>query len=105
MACSTTATHGILTSPMADAMEVIEQEHSYFVIGPVEGRRCRYIFANVIPWGDSTPRAAMEVALEGTAGNALVNVSVTTSLYSFVPMLNVLALTCTTVDGIAVRID
>ena len=105
LGCSSTATHSIIARQMADIGSVIEEARAYTEIGPVEARRCRYFFVNVFPWGDSTTVAAMEKALRGTGGNAILNASVTTSLYGFFPIYNVLSFTCTTVKGIAVRIE
>jgi hypothetical protein len=34
-----------------------------------------------------------------------VNVSTSSSLYGFVPIYNILSFTCTTVQGIAIKID
>ena len=47
---------------------------------------------------------AMKIALADTGGDAILNASVTTSLYGFIPIYNVLSFTCTTVQGIAIRI-
>jgi hypothetical protein len=105
LACSSTATHGILSRQVVDVGSIIEESHTYEEIGPVEGRRCRFFLLNIIPWGDSTTGAAMEKALSNTGGNAVVNAAVTTSLYGFVPIYNVLSFSCTTVRGVAVRID
>ncbi len=46
----------------------------------------------------------MEKALTLSGGDALLNVSVTTSLYGFAPLYNVISLTCTTASGVAVEI-
>ena len=59
----------------------------------------------IIPWGDSTVATAMDKALAENGGDALINVSVTTSLYGFVPIYNVFAFTCTTVEGIAIKFE
>jgi hypothetical protein len=59
----------------------------------------------IIPAGDSTVTKAISNALDKSGGDALVNVSVTSNLYSFVPIYNVFCLTCTSVDGIAIKLD
>lgn len=45
----------------------------------------------------------MEEALGSKGGDALINVTVTSSLYGFIPIYNVYSFTCTTVKGIAVK--
>jgi len=103
--CSSTANHGIMTRPMSDSVGLVESAHTITEIGPTSGRVCRFFLLNVIPWGNSTTGAAMEKALSFSGGDALLNVSVTTSLYGFVPIYNVLSYTCTTVSGVAVEIE
>lgn len=105
LGCSSTANHGLLTGPLANPVDLVQEAHEIEEIGPVEGRRCRFFFVNVFPWGDSTTGAALEKALQGTGGDAIVNSTVITSLYGFVPIYNVLSFTCTTVKGVAVRFD
>ena len=46
---------------------------------------------------------AIDDALGKSGGDALVNVSVTSSLYGFIPLYNVFSYTCTTVQGIAIK--
>ena len=105
MGCSSTTSHGILTRSMADARDVIQNAHPYRDIGPTQGRACRYFLLNLIPWGDSTTGTALEKALATSGGNALLNASVTSSLYGFVPIYNVFSFTCTTVRGVAIQIE
>jgi len=57
----------------------------------------------MIPWGKSDLEEAVNNALEGTGGNALLNVSTESSLYGFIPIYNVYSCTCTTVKGIAIK--
>jgi hypothetical protein len=47
----------------------------------------------------------MEKALSISGGDAILNASVTTSLYGIAPFYNVISLTCTTVSGVAVEIE
>ena len=77
---------------------------AYQVIGPAEGRACRFFLLGLIPFGDSTFATAVEEALDETGGDALVNVTTTSSLYGFFPIYNVLGFTCTSVKGFAVRL-
>jgi hypothetical protein len=45
----------------------------------------------------------VEKALDEKGGDALINVTVSTSLYGFVLIYNIYSFTCTTVNGIAVK--
>ena len=67
------------------------------------GEACRYFLLGVARWGDSTATRAFEKALEPSGGEALINVTVSTSLYGFIPIYNVFSFTCTTVEGVAIR--
>jgi hypothetical protein len=44
----------------------------------------------------------LEKALDATGGDALLNVTVYSSLYTFIPYFNIFAYTCTSVEGAAV---
>jgi len=57
----------------------------------------------VIPFGDGSFSKAVEDALSARGGDALINVTVTNSLYGFIPIYNVYTFTCTSVSGIAVK--
>ena len=72
-------------------------------IGPAEGSACRHFVVAVIPFGNSTFSTAVEDALAQKGGDALLNVTVTSSLYGFVPIYNVYSFTCTSVQGVAVK--
>lgn len=69
----------------------------------MEARSCRYFLINLIPWGDATVTTAMDKALVGTGGDAILNASITTSMYGVFPIYNVFQVSCTTVSGSAVR--
>ena len=103
--CSSTGNLGIATRSMADPGSLITNAGGYKEIGPARGEACRYILIGIIPWGDSTVTKAVGNALEQTGGDALINVSVTSSLYTFVPIYNVFCFTCTSVEGIAVKLE
>jgi len=105
LGCASTTSHGLITRQMANPGDLLTSAHPYQEIGPTEGRSCRFFLVAIVPWGDSTTGAALEKALAGAGGNALLNASVTTSLYGFVPIYNVLSFTCTTVRGVAIQID
>jgi len=105
MGCSSTANHGIITRALSDPSDLIQTAHEVKEIGPTSARACRFFLLNLFPWGDSTTGAAMEKALSISGGDAILNASVTTSLYGIAPFYNVISLTCTTVSGVAVEIE
>jgi hypothetical protein len=105
VACSTTSNIGLMTRPTSEPLGLLSGNTTYKEVGFVTGQACRYFLIALIPWGDSTPAAAMDEALALSGGDALINVSVTTSLYGFVPIYNVFSFSCTTVHGVAVSFE
>lgn len=103
--CASTGNLGMVTKPMGDPGSLLTNAQPYQEIGPAKGEACRYVLLGIIPWGDSTATTAVNNALQATGGDALINISVTSSLYTFVPIYNVFCYTCTTVDGIAVKFE
>jgi len=103
--CASTSNHAILAASTSRASELLEDSVSFRELGAVSGRSCRFFVLAIIPFGNSTPGAAIDKALEGTDADAILNASVTSSLYGFVPIYNILSFTCTTVQGVAVRFD
>lgn len=103
--CSSVSQVGILSKPSADPASLIKQQQSFKELGYVEGRACRYFLLAVIPFGDSTPGRAMEKALAQVGGDAIINASVSTNLFGFVPIYNVFSFTCTTVRGTAIKYE
>ncbi len=101
--CSTTGTVGLITKSSANPGALLKSAKGYEELGPVEGQACRHFVLAIIPWGKSDLEEAVNNALEGTGGDALLNVSTESSLYGFIPIYNVYSYTCTTVKGIAIK--
>ena len=101
--CTSVGNLGIVTKPSADNAERLKNGVAFEELGPVEGTACRHFIIAVIPFGNSTFSKAVENALAEKNADALINVTVSSSLYGFVPIYNVYSFTCTTVNGIAVR--
>lgn len=101
--CTSVGQVGLMARPGADVGAMVREARAYEELGAVEGEACRYFALGIIPWGDSSASTAMANALDKVGGDALINVSVETSLYGFIPIYNVFANTCTTVRGIAIR--
>ena len=102
--CTSVGNLGMVTRSSADPGALLRNPHSYKELGPVEGESCRFFLLNVLPWGDGTMSTAVDNALSKVGGDALLNVTVSNSLYGFIPIYNVLSYTCTEVKGIAVKL-
>ena len=103
--CSSSGTLGIVTQSSADPASLLRSGKAFKELGPVEGQACRHFVLAIIPWGQGDFGHAVDQALAQKGGDALLNVSVETSLYGFVPIYNVYSFTCTTVKGIAVKFE
>jgi hypothetical protein len=103
--CSSSGTLGIVTRSSADAAGLLKSGRSFQDLGPAEGTACRHFVLAIIPWGDSTFSTAVDNALKQKGGDALINVTVTSSLYGFIPIYNVYSFTCTEVKGVAVKFE
>lgn len=101
--CSSSGTLGIVTRSTADAGELLKSGRGFQDLGPAEGSACRHFVLAIIPWGDSAFSTAVDKALKQKGGDALINVTVTSSLYGFIPIYNVYSFTCTEVKGVAVK--
>lgn len=103
--CSSSGTLGIVTRSSADPASLLRAGRAFKELGPVEAQVCRHFVLAIIPWGQADFSHAVDKALIERGGDALVNVTVETSLYGFIPIYNVYSFTCTTVQGIAVKFE
>ena len=103
--CVSTGNLGIISKSMGDPGSVISNAQPYKELGPAKGEACRYILLGVIPWGDSTVTKAVNDSLGKSGGDAMINISVTSSLYTFIPIYNIFCYTCTAVEGIAIKYE
>ncbi len=103
--CTSVGQVGMMTTPSANVGAIISEARTYQELGSVQGEACRYFALGVAPWGDSTASKAMENALASVGGDAIINASIETSLYGFIPIYNAFTYTCTTVRGIAIKLD
>jgi hypothetical protein len=105
MGCASTGNVGMITKSMGNPGSLPTNSQPYKEIGPAKGEACRYILLGIIPWGDSTATTAVNNALQTSGGDALINLSVTSSLYTFIPIYNVFCYTCTSVEGISIKFE
>ena len=103
--CTSVGSLGLITKSSADPIATIRKGAAYKSLGSAEGQACRYFLLAVIPWGNSDIQVAVAKALSTSGGDALINVTTSTSLYGFVPIYNVFSFTCTTVKGTAIKFD
>ena len=103
--CTSTGNLGMVAKSTAEPGSLLTSPQPYKAIGPAKGKACRYFLLGIIPWGDSTIKTAVDNALEESGGDALINLSVSSSLYGFIPVYNVFCYTCTTVEGIAIKFE
>ncbi len=101
--CTSVGTLGIITKSTGDPGAILRTAKPYKELGRVEGEACRFFALGVMPWGDATLPKAVDIALDKVGGDALINVTVSNSLYGFIPVYNLFTYTCTGVKGIAVK--
>jgi hypothetical protein len=102
-ACVSTGRVGVVTRSGASPARLVTGAHPYEEVGPASARACRYFILAVVPFGDSTLSTAINDALENTGGDALLNATVSSSLFGFIPYYNVLAFACSSISGTAIR--
>ena len=103
--CSSTGNLGIITRSSANPGAFLTESQRFKELGPTEGKACRHFVLAIAPFGKSDMEAAVDDALQMTGGDALVNVSVESNLYGFVPIYNIYSFTCTTVRGTAIKFE
>lgn len=101
--CTSVGHLGIVTKSSSASATQLRSGVAFEELGPVEGSACRHFIIAVIPFGNSSFSKAVDDALETRGGDALINVTVSSSLYGFIPIYNVYSFTCTSVQGIAVK--
>ena len=103
--CVSTGTVGIITKSGAHPSDLLSAPHPYKEVGPASARACRYFALAIVPFGNSTLSTAVDEALRTSNADALLNASISSSLYGFFPYYNVFAFTCTSVEGTAIRFE
>lgn len=103
--CSSVGSLGMVVKSTADPGALLRNQTSFREIGPAAGEACRFFVLAVIPFGQSDVAAAVDEALISSGGDALLNVTVSSSLYGFIPVYNFFSYTCTNVKGIAVKFE
>lgn len=103
--CSSSGSLGMVVKSTADPGALLTNKTSFREIGPVDGEACRFFILAVLPFGKSDFASAVDEALIKSGGDALLNVTVSSSLYGFIPIYNIFTYNCTNVKGIAVKFD
>ena len=103
--CSSSVTLGIVTKSSAEPGSLLKSGRTFQELGPVEDKLAATSFLRSFP-GERAISPMPCIRLWGKkGGDALLNVSVETSLYGFIPIYNVYSFTCTTVKGIAIKFE
>ncbi len=103
--CVSTGNLGIVMKSSSDPAARLRTSQGFEDLGQVEGEGCRHFLLAIIPWGNSDVSKAVDDALKGTGGDAMINVTTETSLYGFIPIYNVYSYTCTKVKGTAIKFN
>jgi len=103
--CSSTGTLGIVARSTGDPGALLRNGKSFKELGAVSGSSSRFFLLAIVPWGDGTFSTAVNDALAKKGGDALINVTVTNSMYGFIPIYNIFCYSTTEVYGIAVRFE
>ena len=101
--CTSTGSLGIVTKASANPAGLLQSAQEFEELGFAEGSACRHFVLGIIPFGNSTMEEAVNNALEKTGGDALINVTTSSSLYGFIPIYHVYAYTFTEVKGTAIQ--
>ena len=101
--CTSVGNLGIVTRASANNADILKSGVAFEELGAAEGTACRHFLIAIIPFGNSSFSKAVDDALAQKGGDALINVTVSSSLYGFIPLYNVYSFTCTSVQGVAVR--
>lgn len=103
--CSSSGNLGMILKSTSDPGSLLTNKTSYREIGPADGEACRFFILAVLPFGKADVASAVDEALAKSGGDALLNVSVSNSLYGFIPIYNIFTYTCTNVKGIAIKFE
>src|SRR5687768_10353379 len=101
--CTSVGNLGVVTRASANNADILKSGVAFEELGAVEGNACRHFVIAIIPFGNSSFSKAVDDALAQKGGDALINVTVSSSLYGFIPLYNVYSFTCTSVQGVAVK--
>ena len=91
--CTSVGSLGIVTKSLGDPASLLNSGRPYEELGVAHGQACRYFVLAILPFGDSTLSTAVDNALAEKGGDALLNVTVSSSLYGFIPIYNVFSFT------------
>lgn len=103
--CSSSGNLGMIVKSTADPAALLTNKTTFRELGPTDGEACRFFILAVLPFGKSDVGAAVDEALNKSGGDALLNVSVSSSLYGFIPIYNIFSYTCTNVKGVAIKFE
>ena len=101
--CVSTGQMGIMSRSGADVVHLITEATPYEEIGEATARVCRHFLLNAVPYGNSDMSTAVDQALSRVNGDALLNATVSNSLFGFIPLYGLYTFSCSAVRGTAIR--
>jgi hypothetical protein len=102
-ACTASGNFGILTRSAEDPAQLMKSGRPFQELGEAEGEACKKYFLGMIPWGSFSLSKALDRALNDKKADALLNVTVESSLYFSPPPYFLFTEACNTVKGTAIR--
>ena len=102
--CTSVGSVGLMVRSTANPIE-LTHAGKFQDLGMVEASDCRYLIIGILPLGNADPGHVLEEALRKSGADALLNVSTANSHYGFVPIYNVFSITCTSLNGTAIKFE
>jgi len=103
--CSSEGTLGMVTKSSADTTSILKSGWAYKEIGPVRAQSCMHSPFGIAVLGDSDFATVVEEALKTVDGDALLYVTASHSLRGLGYLFTIYAITCTTVEGVAIKFE
>lgn len=100
--CTSVGSLGMIVRSSANPTEKAKSK-TFKELGIVKGKACRTLILGAFPVGNADVSRAADKAMEKSNADALINVATSNSLYGFIPIYNVVAVTCTCVKGTAIK--
>src|SRR5688500_10941324 len=92
--CTSVGHLAMVAKSRADMDKLVANGSSHKIVGIVNGVACRQFLFALLPLGDAGIQQATDNALKKVDGDALLDVTITTSLYTYIPVFNIYSHTC-----------
>lgn len=101
--CTASGNVGIMTRSAEDPAQLMRSGRAFQELGEAEGEACKRYFLGIVPWGSASLSKALDRALNDKQADALLNVTVETSLYFSPPPYILFTEACNSVKGRAIK--